>query len=632
MNAQSAVAVPRSNELRLGAVYLGEGRCAFRLWAPCSSHAAVEVYGPVPRVHELQDAGSGYWTGLLSDVAPGSRYKFHLGSGRVFPDPASRSQPDGVHGPSEVVATDFSWSDSGWHGVAIDEYVIYELHVGTFTTAGTFDGAIEQLLYLKELGITAVEVMPVAQFPGARNWGYDGVYPFAVQHSYGGALGFKRFIDAAHRIGIAVVLDVVYNHLGPEGNYLGQYGPYFTDRYRTPWGEAINFDGPGSAGVREYFTQNALQWVSEFHIDGLRLDAVHAIHDSSASHILTEIAEAVHTYAQDHERTINVIAESDLNEERIVLSGDLGGYGLDAQWSDDFHHAVHTLLTGERAGYYEDFGQIEDVAKALASGFVYSGQYSKHRGRCHGTECAHLPGRAFVVCVQNHDQIGNRMMGERLSHLVSFADLKLAAAVLLLSPYVPLLFMGQEYGETAPFLYFVSHSDPRLVEAVREGRKREFAAFAWRGEVPDAQEEQTFGACKLNPDLRREGGHATLLDWYRELLRLRRELPSLSRLNRQTAAVDIIGSGHTVALRRWSQHEEVVAAFHFGIETEVVTLPAQPGEWQRILDSAAEVFRGPGTDKSRLVQNADGRVELRLRPKQCVVLMYTSGHSNEDPA
>jgi maltooligosyltrehalose trehalohydrolase len=470
--------------------------------------------------------------------------------------------------------------------------------------------------------------MPVAQFPGARNWGYDGVYPFAVQNSYGGVAAFKRFIDAAHRIGIAVILDVVYNHLGPEGNYLGQFGPYFTDRYQTPWGQAVNFDGPGSAGVRECFIENALHWVDEFHIDAMRLDAVHAIHDNSGRHILTDIAEAVHTYAQDHERTINVIAESDLNEERIVLSGELGGYGLDAQWSDDFHHAVHTLLTGERSGYYEDFGQIEDVAKALSSGFVYSGQYSKHRGRCHGTECAHLPGRAFVVCVQNHDQIGNRMLGERLSHLVSFDELKLAAGVLLLSPFVPLLFMGQEYGETAPFLYFVSHSDPQLVEAVREGRNREFAAFAWRGDVPDAQADNTFLSSKLNMDLRREAGHAALLDWYRDLLRLRREVPSLARLNRQSTAVDIAGSGHTVVLRRWGQREEVVAVFHFGAETEIVSLSVQNGEWQRILDSGEKSFGGSGTDIPDVVHKTHGVMELRFRPKQCAVLMCTSGRGD----
>lgn len=621
MNAQS---MPVVQTLRPGSRYRADGTCEFRVWAPSATRVALELYLPESGSRELQDAGGGYWTGVVSNVAPGTKYKYNLGGDRIYPDPASRLQPDGVHGPSEVVTSDFDWTDSGWHGIAVDDYVIYELHVGTFTAGGTLDSAIEPLHCLKQLGITAVEIMPVAQFPGSRNWGYDGVYPFAVQNSYGGPAALRRFVDAAHRTGLAVILDVVYNHLGPEGNYLGQYGPYFTDRYQTPWGQAINVDGPGSAAVREYFIQNALQWVDEFHIDGLRLDAVHAIHDSSERHILTDIAEAVHTFAQDHERTINVIAESDLNEERIVLSGELGGYGLDAQWSDDFHHAVHTLLTGERAGYYEDFGRIEDVAKALSSGFVYSGQYSKHRGRCHGTECAHLPGRSFVVCVQNHDQIGNRMMGERLSHLASFDELKLAAGVLLLSPYVPLLFMGQEYGETAPFLYFVSHSDPHLVEAVREGRKREFSAFTWRGEVPDAQSEETFLSSRLNFDLRLEPRHANLLDWYTQLLRVRRELPSLCRLNRNNTAVDIAGSGHTIVLRRWSQYEEIAAIFHFGDQPERVQLETQTGEWRRLLDSADEAFHGTGTDIPATIENADGILQLQLRPRQCAVLMYRS--------
>jgi maltooligosyltrehalose trehalohydrolase len=607
-------------ESRLGSTCLGDKRCAFRVWAPSASAVAVEVYAPCHRSVNLEPAGDGYWTGTLEEIEPGARYKYRLDDGPALPDPASASQPDGVHEASEVVSRDFAWSDNGWHGLAIEDHVIYELHIGTFTSAGTFDAAIEHLPYLKDLGVTAIEVMPVAQFPGSRNWGYDGVYPFAVQHSYGAAPGFKRFVDAAHATGLAVVLDVVYNHLGPEGNYLGQFGPYFTDRYQTPWGQAINFDGPGSPGVREYFVQNALYWVSEFHIDGLRLDAVHAIHDSSPHHILTEIAARVHDFANDGERMVNVIAESDLNEAMVVRSGELGGYGLDAQWSDDLHHAVHTVLTGETSGYYQDFGRVEDVAKALSSGFVYSGQYSKHRGRCHGTECAGVPGRAFVVCVQNHDQIGNRMMGERLSHLVPPEELKLAAGILLLAPFVPLLFMGQEYGEAAPFLYFVSHSDPALVEAVRNGRKQEFASFAWRGEVPDAQDEATFLRSKVNLELRSSGWNAALLEWYRALLRTRRDSPALANLNREATAVDIVGSGHTIALRRWDKGDEVLAVFHLGSDDEMIEIHVLQPAWTKVLDSADEQWAGAGSAAPTTVRASNARLQMQLCAKQCVLL------------
>jgi maltooligosyltrehalose trehalohydrolase len=564
--------------------------------------------------------GDGYWTGIIEGLEPGTSYKYVLNGDRAYPDPASASQPLGVHQSSQIVSRDFPWSDAAWHGMSVEEYVIYELHIGTFTAAGTFEAAIEHLPYLRDLGVTAIEVMPVAQFPGERNWGYDGVYPFAVQHSYGGVPGFKRFVDAAHSAGFAVLLDVVYNHLGPEGNYLGQFGPYFTDRYQTPWGQAINFDGPDAGGVREYFVQNALYWVSEFHIDGLRLDAVHAIHDSSSPHILSQIATAVHDFANDSERIVNVIAESDLNEARVVRAGEFGGYGLDAQWSDDFHHAVHTVLTGERAGYYEDFGRIEDVAKALSSGFVYSGQYSRHRGRCHGTDCASLPGRTFVVCVQNHDQIGNRMLGERLSHLVSADDLRLAAGVLLLSPFVPMLFMGQEYAETAPFLYFVSHSDRALIDAVRKGRRREFASFSWRGDVPDAQDEDTFLRSKLKLELRNSGSHAALFAWYRRLLKVRRESAALLSLNRDAAAVDLAGSGHTIVLRRWHKVEEVLALFHFGSKDELVEIDTLQPAWTKVIDSADESSGGPGSDVPPALTASNGRLRLRFRAKQCVLL------------
>lgn len=604
---------------RIGATYLGEQRCEFRVWAPFAGGMAVDLYSPERRTERLVREPGGYWSAVLAGVAPGARYKFLIDGAKAFPDPASRFQPDGVHEPSAVADPEFAWSAAQWHGLSVEDYIIYELHVGTFTREGTFDAAAGQLARLKDLGITAIELMPVAQFPGARNWGYDGVYPYAVQASYGGPGGLKRFVDQAHQYGLAVMLDVVYNHLGPEGNYFGQFGPYFTDRYRTPWGQAIDFDGPDSAAVRHFFVENALYWVRDFRIDGLRLDAVHAIFDHSGRHILADIADAVHDYGHAHQRTIAVIAESDLNEARIVQSGDFGGYGLDAQWSDDFHHSLHTVLTGERSGYYEDFGQIEDLAKAISSGFVFTGQYSAHRGRPHGTDAADLPGRTFVVCSQNHDQVGNRMMGERLSHLVAIEDLKLSAGVLLLSPFVPLLFMGQEYGETAPFLYFVSHSDPELVEAVRQGRRREFAAFAWRGEVPDPQDEATFLRSKLHPELRRESWHAVVLDWYRTLIALRKEHPALRGLNRQATSVGIAAGGHTIALRRWGPNCEMIALFHFSPEPVCVELEAAAGEWRMVLDSAAPQWLGSGPARPPAIASG-GRLSLPLAPRSCVVL------------
>ena len=357
----------------LGAKYLGGKRCSFLVWAPKAKRVDVHIVSPHDFVEPLEPTSSGYFYGEVEGVFPGARYQYGINGVARWPDPASRFQPEGVHGPSEIASADFEWTDQAWRGLPLMDYVLYELHVGTFTTAGTFDGVIEQLDYLKELGVTAIELMPVAQFPGDRNWGYDGVYPFAVQASYGGPAGLKRLVDAAHAKNLAVVLDVVYNHLGPEGNYLEQYGNYFTDRYTTPWGRAINFDGDDSAAVRRFVVESALQWTTEFYIDALRLDAVHAIYDASETHILREIADTVHQHAGS--RLVHVIAESDLNDVRIIKSSEEGGYGFDAQWSDDFHHSLHALLTKERTGYYADFGDLHHLAKAYEEGFVYSGQF-----------------------------------------------------------------------------------------------------------------------------------------------------------------------------------------------------------------------------------------------------------------
>ena len=427
----------------------------------------------------VPDEEKGYFTACLDSLKAGTRYFYLLNGKQRRPDPVSRSQPEGVHGPSEVINPgEFQWKDGAWPGIPLGEMIIYEIHTGTFTTEGTFRAIIPYLDYLKdELGVNCIELMPIAQFPGARNWGYDGTYPYAPQNSYGGSDGLKSLINACHLKGLAVILDVVYNHLGPEGNYLGDFGNYFTDRYKTPWGPAFNFDGRESDEVRKYIIDNSLYWVTENHFDGLRIDAVHGIFDFSPRHILHDLQEAVHRQARILGRSIVVIAESSRNDVRVIEPPAKAGYGLDAQWNDDFHHSLHALLTKERNGYYQDFGDLNQLAKALREGFVYSGQYSSFWKRRQGSSSEHLSPEKFVIFSQNHDQVGNRIKGERLTSLVSFEALKLVAGVVLLAPNIPLLFMGEEYGEDAPFLYFINHSDPSLIEAVRKGRREEWAAF-----------------------------------------------------------------------------------------------------------------------------------------------------------
>ncbi len=479
--------------MQVGANYQGDSQCQFTVWAPLLTDVKLKLLTPQERLIPLQQNLQGYWSVLVSDCPPGTRYLYRLDD-KERADPASFYQPDGVHKASEVIDhTAFSWTDTDWTPPPFPDWVIYELHVGAFTPDGSFHAIIPRLPRLKELGVNAIEIMPVAQFPGERNWGYDGTYPFAVQQSYGGPTGLKTLVNACHEAGIAVVLDVVYNHFGPEGNYTRDFGPYFTDRYQTPWGSAINFDGSYCDGVRNFMIENALYWLHHFHIDALRLDAVHAIYDLSAKHLLAELSERVQELMQTQGQGRYLIAESDLNDPRIIRPHHQGGYGMDAQWSDEFHHALHALLTGERSGYYEDFGSCHHLAKVLHQRYVYTGDYSPHRKRRFGADASDRPTHQFVVCNQNHDQVGNRMLGERLSQLVSFEALKLTAATMLLSPYTPMLFMGEEYGEEAPFLYFIDHGDPDLVEAVREGRKREFAAFHAQGSPPDAKSLDTVG-------------------------------------------------------------------------------------------------------------------------------------------
>ncbi len=499
----------------------------FSVWAPTPER--VDVVVGDERV-AMGATGGGWWTVEVDWAAPGTDYSFSLDGGPPRPAPPSPHQPEGVHGPSRVVDHGaFSWADEGWRGFHLPAAVLYELHVGTFTPEGTFDAAIERLDHLVDLGVTAVELLPVNAFAGTHGWGYDGVALFAVHDPYGGPDGLKRLVDACHHRGLGVILDVVYNHLGPAGNHLAEYGPYFGDHYRTPWGDAVNFDRAGSDEVRRFVVDDALVWLRDYHVDGLRIVAVHAIVDTSATHVLEELAVAVERLAASVGRPLWLIAESDLNDPRLVTGREAGGYGLDAQWSDDFHHALHALLTGERSRYYADFGTIEDLVAALCAGYVYAGRHSVFRDRRHGRPLGDVAATRLLGYAQDHDQVGNRATGERLVHLAGAEAARLAAALVLTSPFVPMVFQGEEWGASTPFQYFTDHEDPELGQAVSEGRRREFAAFGWSpDEVPDPQDPATFERSRLRWNELGDEPHASLLEWHRALIALRRAEPDLS--------------------------------------------------------------------------------------------------------
>lgn len=568
-----------------------EGGSRVLVWAPRAERVAVEMVADGSE-RVLEPCPGGYHLGLAEGLGPGDRYWLHLettdGTLRRA-DPASRWQPDGVRGPSAVDdRADFPWTDQGWSAPARHELVIYELHVGTFTAAGTFAAASGRLAELAELGVTAVELMPVAAFPGRRNWGYDAVFPYAVQDSYGGPEGLRRFVDAAHDAGLAVILDVIYNHLGPEGNRLPDFGPYLTDRYATPWGDAVNMDGPGSDGVRRYVLENAVRWITDFHADGLRLDAVDQIHDESAHHILRELSTAVHATGDRRRRRTHVIAEDDRHDPRVVRPPPAGGHGCDAAWNDDLHHALHVALTGERFGYYVDFTGVADLAACLEDRFAYTGRHSRYRERRLGTRADDVPHDRFVVCAQNHDQVGNRPGGDRLVGHLGLPAQKLARAVVLLSPFTPLLFMGWEYGEPAPFPYFTDHSDPALVRAVRRGRREEFAGLFEGASVPDPQAESTFRSAVLDWDRRSQGDHGVLRELTRELLRLRRRIPAIADPQPARVRADAVGDGLVAIM----EHPAGAAVLLANLGPEPVRLPVAIEQPEVRLDTAAERWGG----------------------------------------
>ncbi|XWK86156.1 MAG: malto-oligosyltrehalose trehalohydrolase [Phormidium sp.] len=581
--------------VKVGANYLGNARCQFTVWAPLLKEVAVKIVSPNEQLLPMQQLEYGFWQVTSEDIEPGSRYVYQLEGTKEFPDPASYFQPEGVHKASEVFDhSTFNWSDRDWKGIRLEDYIIYELHIGTFTPEGTFEAVIPRLTRLKELGINAIEIMPVSQFPGDRNWGYDGVYPYAVQDSYGGPNGFKKLINACHLEGISVILDVVYNHLGPEGNYLPNFGPYFTKKYLGDWGDAPNLDFSYCDGVREYFLENALYWLDTFHVDALRLDAIQGIYDLSAKHFLEELSERVHALSQQKGRKFYLTAESDFNDVRIIRPKEVGGYGLDAQWCDDFHHSLHTLITGEQQKYYKDFGKCKDLEKSLREGFVYSGQYSPDRKRRHGNSSAEEPAYKFIVCAQNHDQTGNRILGERMTKLTSFEGLKLTAGTLILSPFIPLLFMGEEYGEEAPFFYFISHSDPDLIEAVRKSKKEEFLQAGHEKDFQDPQDQGTFNKCVLNWEEQDEGKHKVLWEFYQELIFLRRINEALKVLDKKKLEVSSREEEKLLFMRRYSDENQVFYVMNFSDRTLTFDAEAPSGSWQKLLDSADIKWMGLG--------------------------------------
>ncbi|RAU82697.1 malto-oligosyltrehalose trehalohydrolase [Pontibacter arcticus] len=592
----------------VGASYHPEKGVTFTVWAPEAEKVEVLLSKPEKKTITLQREAFGYWTGLAEDAKPGAKYKYKLNDDKERPDPASQFQPDDVHEASEVVDhTSFSWTDENWQAPPLEQLIIYELHVGTFSEEGTFEGVINKLPELKDLGITAIELMPIAQFPGSRNWGYDGVYPFAAQSTYGGPEGLKKLVDACHAQGISVVLDVVYNHFGPEGNYLNDFGPYFTEQYNTPWGAALNFDQAHSDHVRNFFFQNALMWLRDYHIDALRLDAVHAIYDMGAKHFLQELQEQVIQLTEQTGKPYLLIAESDQSDIRLLNSPDKGGYGLDAQWFDDYHHAIHTLITGEQEGYYEDFGKPAHLKKALEQTFVYNGLYSEHRKKTVGTDATANPAQQFVVCSQNHDQVGNRMLGDRLTQLVSFDMLKVVAGLVILSPYVPMLFMGEEYGEENPFLYFISHSDKDLVKAVQKGRREEFKAFTWQGEVPDPQSEDTFNKSKLQHSYTQNEKQNQLREFYKALIQLRKTHPALAKPSKEKMVVQLDEENLVLHLVHTGNDEPLYCLFNISNKPQTFKSDALEGQqdWEVILDSDDAKWAGNGGSGKTSVRSTE---------------------------
>jgi maltooligosyltrehalose trehalohydrolase len=571
--------------VQLGAKHISNNTYEFTLWAPHASQVKLQLVSPKRQTIPMEQLDNGYWQKILK--IPAKSQYYYLLDGKVKrADPATHFQPKGVQGPSQVINhSAYKWQDKQWQGIAVHDMIIYELHVGTFTTPGTFKSMLTRLPKLKDLGINTIEIMPVAAFPGKRNWGYDGIFPFAVQYSYGHPDDLKKVVDACHRLGMAVLLDVVYNHIGPEGNYLHEFGPYFASRYKTPWGSALNFDDTNNDSVRNFFIQNALYWFEHYHIDGLRLDAIQGIFDQSAYPFLAELSDQVKIYSQKKGRHFALLAESDLNDARVNKPVNKDGFGMDASWCDDLHHSIHALATGEKNGYYIDFGDIEMLYKALKDGYACKGQYSTFRKRHYGSSRQDLPGHNLVVCSQNHDQAGNRMQGERLASLVDPPVLRWAAALAILSPYIPLLFMGEEYGEQAPFLFFTDHADPKLNASVFRGRQQEMRDFLWKGDMLDPKAVESFTKSKLMTKGRLTCAQESLLQFYKKLIALRKQIKGGFGWQHISFEVDLFAKEKIILLRWKTPQCEHLCLFHCQQQTQTWTAKVPVGIWTQKLDS-----------------------------------------------
>jgi len=584
--------------LRFGASVRSGYSVEFRVWAPNLTSLAVRVMGgnegEPSRTIPMRQSSDSEFVATVPQVGAGADYVYVLDGERERPDPVSRWQPGGVHAPSRVVdPASFRWSDQGWSGIPLRDFIIYELHTGTFTREGTFESMIPRLPYLRDLGITAIEIMPVAEVPGNRNWGYDGASLYAPQSSYGGPTGLKKLVDACHQHGLAVVLDVVYNHLGPEGNYLPEFAPCFTDTHHTPWGKAINFDGPESDGVRRFIIDNALYWLTEYHVDALRLDAIHGIYDFGARHILDELSQAFQDQARRLQREAWLIAESDLEDVRIINPRAKGGYAFDAQWHDDFHHALYALLTGQREGFLMDFGAVANLSKSVTEGFVFDWRYSHYRRRHYGSSSKNRPGEQFVGFIQNHDQVANTSRGKRLSSLVSSGQQKLAAVLTLSSPFLPLLFMGEEYGETAPFLYFTSFDDPGLAAAVTAGRKKELGSHYSESEFADPQAPGTFEHCKLDWSKTEVSPHAEILRLYRDLISLRRRHLSLANCRKELTEIQFNEQRKWLLMKRSDPSGSgALLVFNFSSEAQSIPVLDSDHSWRLALWTGDAIYGG----------------------------------------
>ena len=551
-----------------------------RLWAPEAEQVFAMVDG---QKFKMIQAEGGLWETPSEIAEHGTSYRFSVNGMDFFPDPASCWQPEGVHSPSRYLDHSlFQWTDSSWQCPPLGSAVIYEMHIGTFSPEGTFEGAVKCLDYLAETGITHLEIMPVNSFPGQWGWGYDGVGLYAPHEPYGGPQKFKELVDQCHSRGLSVILDVVYNHLGPEGNYLGKFAPYFSDKYSSPWGEGVNLDGPFSDGVRSFFIENALMWLRDYHVDGLRLDAVHAFVDMSATHFLEELAENVKRLDVTSGQRHFLIAESDLNDPGIIRSSDRGGYGIDAQWSDDLHHSLHALITGERQDYYSDFGKVSQVAKALKNSFVFDGTYSHFRKRKHGRPPSGLPGYSFVASLQNHDQVGNRAFGERIGHLCDPRLQMSAAALVFTSPFLPMIFQGEEWAASSPFCYFTDFSDEELAEMVRKGRKSEFSSFSEiEKDIPDPGAKDTFCRSKLNWNEKDQGLHSKMLSWYRNLIKIRKDNPCLLDGNRENIKVEFSEGKKWILIKR----KYIITTCNFSKTRSLINVPGIYSGSKIILES-----------------------------------------------